>query len=86
MSFSFEKVLAIFASAKPSRQILRSFTLEEYRDIFLCRSTEDLKDYLIIAVEIEEYELCEALKKIIEERKFKALNDFKPLGLLPYID
>ena len=65
---AFEKVLAIFVSAKPSQQILRSFTLEEYRDIFLNRSTEDLKDYLIKATEIEEYELCEALKKIIEER------------------
>jgi hypothetical protein len=42
--------------------------LEEHRDIFLNRSTEDLKDYLINATEIEEYELCGALKKIIEER------------------
>jgi hypothetical protein len=77
MSFSFEKVLAIFASAKPSRQILRSFTLEEYRDIFLRRSTDDLKDYLIMAVEIEEYELCGALKKIIDERQSAAQKDFK---------
>ena len=65
---AFEKVLAIFVAAKPSQQILRSFTLEEYRDIFLNRSTEDLKDYLIKAAEIEEYELCASLKKIIEER------------------
>ena len=86
MSFSFEKVLAIFVSAKLSRQILRSFTLEEYRDIFLNRSTEDLKDFLITAVEIEEYELCGAIKKIIEERQSRALNDFKPLGLLTYKD
>jgi hypothetical protein len=64
----FKKVLAIFISAKSSQQILRSFTLEEHRAIFLNRSTEDLKDYLINAAEIEEYELCGALKKIIEER------------------
>ena len=68
MPSSFEKVLAIFVSSKPSRQILRSFTLEEYRDIFLSRSTQDLKDYLIITIEMEEYELCGVLKKIIEER------------------
>jgi hypothetical protein len=42
--------------------------LQEYRDIFLNRSTEDLNDYLIIAIEAEEYELCAALKKLIEER------------------
>ena len=82
MSFSFEKVLAIFVSAKPSQQILRSFTLEEYKDIFLNRSTEDLKDYLIMAIEIEEYELCGALKKIIEERQSKTIDGFKPLHLL----
>ena len=64
----FEKVLAILVSAKSSQQILRSFTLEEYRDIFLNRSTEDLKNYLIKAAEMEEYELCGTLKKIIEER------------------
>ena len=64
----FKKVLAILVSAKPSQQILRSFTLEEYRDIFLNRSTEDLKNYLIKAAEMEEYELCGILKKIIEER------------------
>jgi hypothetical protein len=68
MKDSFENVLAIFATAKSSQQILRSFTLEEYRDIFLNRSTEDLKDYLITAIVIEEYEICGALKKIIEER------------------
>jgi len=68
MKNSFENVLTIFASAKSSQQILRSFTLEEYRDIFLNRSREDLNDYLITAIEIEEYELCGALKKIIEER------------------
>jgi hypothetical protein len=68
MSFSFEKVLAIFISAKSSQQIVRSFTLEEYKDIFLNRSKEDLKNYLIIAIEMEEYELCGVLKKIIEER------------------
>jgi len=64
----FKKVLSIFASAESSQHILRSFTVEEYREIFLNRSTEDLKDYLINAAEIEEYELCGALKKIIEER------------------
>ena len=68
MKNSFENVLTIFATAKSSQQILRSFTLEEYRDIFLNRSIEDLKDYIITAIEIEEYELCGALKKIIEER------------------
>jgi hypothetical protein len=65
---AFEKVLATFVSAKSSQHILRSFTLEEYRDIFLNRSTEDLKDFLLKAIEIEEYELCGSLKKIIEER------------------
>ena len=64
----FEKVLAIFVSAKSSQQILRSFTLEEYRDIFQNRPTEDLKKFLIKATEMEEYELCGTLKKIIEER------------------
>ena len=68
MKDGFKNTLAIFISAKHSQQILRSFTVEEYRDIFLNRSTEDLKDYLINAAEIEEYELCGALKKIIEER------------------
>ena len=68
MKDSFENVITIFANAKSSQQILRTFTLEEYRDIFLNRSTEDLNDYLIIAIEAEEYELCAALKKLIEER------------------
>ena len=68
MKDGFKNVLAIFVSAKRSQQVLRSFTVEEYRDIFLNRSTEDLRDYLINAAEIEEYELCVALKKIIEER------------------
>ena len=68
MTDGFKKVLDIFVSAGPSQQVLRSFTLEEYKDIFLNRSTEDLKDYLIKAAEIEEYELCGALKKIIEGR------------------
>ena len=65
---SFENVLLIFATATPSQQILRSLTVEEYRDIFLSRSTKDLNEFLIMAIEIEEYELCGALKKIIEER------------------
>ena len=64
----FEKVLATFVAAKASQHILRSFTLEEYRDIFLNRSTDDLKNYLVMAIEFEEYELCGSLKKIIEER------------------
>ena len=68
MKDSFENVIAIFATAKSSQQILRTFTWEEYRDIFLNRSTEDLNDYLIIAIEAEEYELCASLKKLIEER------------------
>jgi hypothetical protein len=55
MMNAFEKVLAIFVAAKASQQVLRSFTLEEYRDIFLNRSTEDLKDYLIKATQFEEY-------------------------------
>jgi hypothetical protein len=73
MKDSFQNVITIFAAAKSSQQILRAFTLEEYRDIFINRSTKDLNDYLITATEIEEYELCGALKKIIEERK---LNNF----------
>lgn len=68
---SFRNVLSIFTTAKSSQQIVRSFTLEEYRDIFLSRSSEDLNDYLITAIEFEEYELCGALKKIIEERQIK---------------
>jgi hypothetical protein len=64
----FQKVLTIFASTKSSSQIIREFTLQDYRDIFFYRSPEELKDYLITAIEMEEYELCVALKKIIEER------------------
>lgn len=68
----FEKVLAIFESAnKTYQQILRSFRLDEYRDIFKTSSTYDLKNYLNRAIEKEEYELCGALKKIIEERQIK---------------
>ena len=65
----FEKVLAIFATAnKTYQQILRSFRFDEYRDIFKTSSTPDLKNYLDRAIEKEEYELCGALKRIIEER------------------
>ena len=65
----FEKVLDIFASAnKAYQRILRSFRLDEYREIFKTSSTHDLKNYLNRAIEKEEYELCGALKRIIEER------------------
>ncbi|MEP6584194.1 MAG: hypothetical protein ABJA90_08000 [Ginsengibacter sp.] len=65
----FEKVLAIFESAdKTHQRILRSFRLDDYRDIFRTSSTHDLGNYLSRAIEKEEYELCAALKEIIEER------------------
>ncbi len=65
----FEKVLAIFESANKTHQrVLRSFKLDDYRDIFETSSTIDLKNYMNRAIEKEEYELCGALKKIIEER------------------
>ena len=65
----FEKVLAIFESANKTHQrVLRSFKLDDYRDIFETISTNDLKNYMNRAIEKEEYELCGALKKIIEER------------------
>ena len=65
----FEKVLAIFESANKTHQrVLRSFKLDVYRDIFETSSTNDLKNYMNRAIEKEEYELCGALKKIIEER------------------
>ncbi len=65
----FEKVLAIFESANKTYQgVLRSFKLDDYRDIFETSSTRDLENYLNRAIEKEEYELCGALKKIIEER------------------
>ncbi len=65
----FEKVLAIFESANKTHQrVLRSFKLDDYRDIFETSSTNDLKNYMNRAIEKEEYELCGALKKIIEER------------------
>ena len=65
----FEKVLAIFESAnKTYQRVLRSFKLDDYRDIFETSSTHDLGNYLNRAIEKEEYELCGALKKIIEER------------------
>ena len=65
----FEKVLAIFESAdKTHQRVLRSFKLDDYRDIFRTSSKHDLENYLDRAIEKEEYELCGALKKIIEER------------------
>ncbi|HEV8083534.1 MAG TPA: hypothetical protein VGP55_10050 [Chitinophagaceae bacterium] len=65
----FEKVLAIFKSANKTHQkVLRSFKLDDYRDIFRTSSTHDLENYMDRAIEKEEYELCGALKKIIEER------------------
>ncbi len=65
----FEKVLAIFESAnKTDQRFLRSFKLDDYRDIFRSSSTQDLENYMNRAIEKEEYELCGALKKIIKER------------------
>ena len=65
----FEKVLAIFETANKTHQkLLRSFKLDDYRDIFKTSSTHDLQNYMSRAIEREEYELCAALKKIIEER------------------
>ncbi len=65
----FEKVLVIFESANKTQQkVLRSFKLDDYRDIFSRSLTHDLENFMKRAIEKEEYELCGALKKIIEER------------------
>lgn len=47
----FEKVLAIFESANKTHQrVLRSFKLDDYRDIFETSSTNDLKNYMNRAI------------------------------------
>jgi hypothetical protein len=65
-----EQILAAFECADPStRELLRDSTMDEIRYIFQESSIDFLKTGLAKFTEIEEYEWCDKIKTLINEKK-----------------